>query len=423
MRILVSVMPFAGHVAPLSGVVAELRRRGHDVMVYSGSRYRDRFEALGAEFTAWRNAADFDEHDITATFPRTGRPGPLGLLANLEELFIGTAPGQARDLGALIADVGADVLVGDVMSYGPGMVAELTGVPWVTVSVVPLSSPSRDLPPTGLALHPARGSLGRVRDRLLWAAMAPMVARLDRSFGVARRAVGLPAGSPFAQAGLSPTATILTGSPSIEYPRSDLPSGHEFVGRIPAAGQGRTVGRRPHAGRPRVLVTQGTFNTDPRELIQPALRALAGDDVEVIVTTGRRGDLDVGIPVPANATVADFLDYPAVLPTLDAVVTNGGWGGTLEFLATGLPVVVAGGDLDKPEIAARVAWSGAGVDLRTGRPRATAVGRAVRRVLTEPSYGAAARRIASELALLGGVQAAADIIERVASGRARRTIG
>ena len=80
------------------------------------------------------------------------------------------------------------------------------------------------------------------------------------------------------------------------------------------------------------------------------------------------------------------------------MVTNGGWGGVLAALAAGIPLVVAGGDLDKPEVAARVAWSGAGVDLRTGRPSARAVLRGWRRVSTDAAYRANARRIAARLA-------------------------
>ena len=40
------------------------------------------------------------------------------------------------------------------------------------------------------------------------------------------------------------------------------------------------------AGRRVVLVSQGTLNIDPNELIRPTLAALAGHDVLVVATTG-----------------------------------------------------------------------------------------------------------------------------------------
>jgi UDP:flavonoid glycosyltransferase YjiC (YdhE family) len=69
----------------------------------------------------------------------------------------------------------------------------------------------------------------------------------------------------------------------------------------------------------------------------------------------------------------------------------------LAALAHGVPLVVAGGDIDKPEIAARVAWAGAGVNLRTGRPSPRAVLRAWRSVSTDASYRANAQRIGALL--------------------------
>ena len=68
------------------------------------------------------------------------------------------------------------------------------------------------------------------------------------------------------------------------------------------------------------------------------------------------------------------------------MVTNGGYGAVQRALATGVPLVVAGDTEDKPEVAARVAWSGAGIDLRTGAPTAKAVRHAVREVLGDGRY-------------------------------------
>jgi UDP:flavonoid glycosyltransferase YjiC (YdhE family) len=95
---------------------------------------------------------------------------------------------------------------------------------------------------------------------------------------------------------------------------------------------------------------------------------------------------------------------------VDAAITNGGWGGVLEALSHGIPLIVAGGDLDKPEIAARVAWSGAGIDLGTGHPKPAAIARAYDRI---GSHKERARAVASELRSLGGVAAVGDLLERL----------
>lgn len=402
-------MPFAGHVAPVSAVVVELLARGHEVLVYTGGRYAERFERLGAGIIRWTEAPDFDEHDLEATFPAVGKRGPAGMLANLEYVFIRSGVGQARDLIAAHAQSPFDLIVGDVMSIGTGLTAERVGIPWATLSIVPLSLPSHDLPPAGLALQPGFGGVGTVRDGALRAVVRLFSGRLERAYREVRVELGLPSTrTRFDSALYSPWLVLATGGPSIEYPRSDLGAQFHFVGRLALP----TVASAGHpdwwpdllaATTPVVLVTQGTFNIDTSDLIEPALAALSTERVLVLATAE--------VAAPENARTAAFLPFAEVLPLTDVMVTNGGWGGVLEALAHGIPLIVAGGDLDKPDIAARVGWSRAGIDLGTGTPTPRAIAKAHAALTGDPSYAERARKIAAELASLGGASAAADLIE------------
>ena len=73
---------------------------------------------------------------------------------------------------------------------------------------------------------------------------------------------------------------------------------------LPDAALADAVGVDP-APRPLVVVTQGTIDVDPADLIQPALQGLADLDVDVIATSGRGGVTDLGA-TPANARVVDL---------------------------------------------------------------------------------------------------------------------
>ena len=151
-----------------------------------------------------------------------------------------------------------------------------------------------------------------------------------------------------------------------------------------------------------VHVTQGTIRPDMTELVAPAVRALAADDVLVVVTTGGPSAADVaaavGAPLPANVRVAPFVPYDLLDAHADVVVTNGGYTGVTIALHHGVPLVQAGDTEEKGEIAARIHWSGVGVRLGTTRPTDDAVGAAVRRVLSEPAFREAAGRVAAEMA-------------------------
>ena len=76
-------------------------------------------------------------------------------------------------------------------------------------------------------------------------------------------------------------------------------------------------------------------------------------------------------------------------------------------------MVTAGESEDKPEVCARLQRTGASIDLGTAHPAPAAIRAAVRRVLDEPDFRAAANALAREAADAGGALGAADAIEAV----------
>ncbi|MFD4959347.1 glycosyltransferase [Microbacterium sp. NPDC058389] len=417
-RYLLTAMPFTGHVAPLAAVARVLVNRGHDVRFYTGSRFRAKVEAAGARLIPWQQAPDFDENDLAATFPRlVGKKGMQQMLVNVVDCFIATAPAQVADLSAEWEREPWDALAADEVSIGAVLFSERSGMPWATVSVVPLNLVGPGGPPSGMGLRPGTNPIMRTRDAALRGLVPlisrPLVTALDR----AQAAIGLSTrGRSMDRIVFSPTLIAASGSPLLDYGRTDRPAHVHFVGEVAAQAAPGTAAELPPwwgdlDGRRVVLVTQGTQNIDPDDLVRPALAALQGRDVLVVATTGVAGRDEFPFPVPANVRVMGFAPFGALLPRVDLAITNGGWGGTIAMLGQGIPLVIAGGDLDKPEVAARVAWSGAGVNLRTGRPTASAVQAAADRVLAEPSFREAAGRVGAELRTLGGAARAAELIE------------
>jgi UDP:flavonoid glycosyltransferase YjiC (YdhE family) len=98
-------------------------------------------------------------------------------------------------------------------------------------------------------------------------------------------------------------------------------------------------------------------------------------------------------PLPGNVIAERFLPFDALLPHVDVLVTNGGFGGVQRAIAHGVPLVVAGTTEDKKDVNARVAHSGVGVNLRTDTPTAAAIGRAVATVLGSTRFRQAVMRV------------------------------
>ncbi|MGU3410498.1 glycosyltransferase [Microbacterium sp. M1A1_1b] len=419
--------PIAGHLGPLVGIGRGLVARGHTVTVLTGAKYRGMVVDAGLGHVALPAEVDFDDAHLGELLGAAGRTtGIATIREGMLALFVRVIPGQYRALTALLEHGGFDAVLGEAAFTGlaPYLARpRAERLPVLGVATTPVTLGSVDTAPFGAALAPARGVAGRLRNRALTAALRPGLTRpLRKAVDAALAEVGAPPSQTdtFDFAYRAFDALYQLSVPDLEYPRRELPDSVHFVGPLRTAGDPRDAEALPdwwqdlYDGRPVVHVTQGTIdNVDLGRLLAPTLRALAAEDVLVVASTGGRpiGDVEraLGEPLPGNARVATYLPYDRLLPLCAVVLTNGGFGGVQRALAHGVPLVVAGSTEDKPEVAARVAWAGCGIDLRTGTPRPDAVGRAVRAVLTTASFADRSRQLA------GVIDALPDPVDVIAA--------
>ncbi len=421
--IVITSFPAHGHVTPLLTVAENFVQRGDQVRFITGSLFAERVAATGASYLPLPAEADLDDQPLSERFPERARlRGPSAVAFDIEHVFARPAGAQYRTLVAALAAQPADAVLSEPVFVGTAFLLEQRRPirPAVIMcGVIPLPLESRDTAPYGMGLPPAR-VLNRPRNAVL-AAVNRRIARRadDRLNGMYRELHGTDATYRLMAWGRRADAIVQFSVPTFEYPLSDAPPELHFAGPLGATGS-----RAPlpewwsdlDGTRPVVHVTQGTMaNTDYGQAIAPTLRALAEEDVLVVVSTGGR-PLDTLPALPANARAAMYLPYDELLPRTAVYVTNGGYGGVQYALRYGVPIVATGGKEDKPEVGARIAWSGAGRRLRTERPAPRALRRDILAVLNRPRYRRASRRIAAEMAATRGFATLADVVDGVVAG-------
>lgn len=419
-KILIATVPVLGHINPMLPLARALVARGHDVRWCSGRKYGARIEATGARFIGFSQARDYDDLELEREFPeRSALKGLDQLRFDLMRIFIDAAPGQFADVEAISREWRPDVMVNDPTMFGTAFAHERLDIPLATVSVLPCVLRSRDTAPFGLGLPPSSSMMGRVRNAMLNQLVERVVFRAVQAHWQRTRArVGLGPGEFLFDAPRSVSRFLLPTVPGFEYPRSDLPATVEFIGLLPVDAP-RGIERPAwfdelDGARPVVHVSQGTIANTKPELFAPAIEGLAGEDVLVVLATGGRPPAELGLTqVPHNVRVASLLPYAELLPRTSVMVTNGGYGGVQLALSHGVPLVVAGTTEDKPEVAARVAWSGAGINLRTATPTANSVRDAVRDMLSKPDYRRHAKRLSEEYAQYDAVARGTVAIEKL----------
>lgn len=400
-RILAYTTPARGHLFPLVPILDQLSRRGHQIAL----------RTLAAEVPSMR-ARGFDAASISDRIEAIAHDdwranNPRAALARVVRTLTQRADHDAPDLRRAIDQERPDALLVDITAWGALAAAEAWAGPWATFCPPPLPARSADAPPFGPGLPPARGPLGRLRDRLLRPVvfgtlertMVPPVNRIRGQLGLA------PVGGADDLLGRAPLLLYLTAEP-FEYPRRDWPDNVVLVGPCDWDPPSDPPPWLDDLDRPIVLVTTSSEFQDDTRLIQVALEALATEPVAVVATLPA-GD-PTGVRAPANARVERFLPHAPVLDRAACAVTHGGMGATQKALARGVPVCVVPFGRDQLEVARRVQVAGAGTRLPAKRLHPDRLRAKVREAMR---LREGARRVQEAFAAAGGAAAAADAFE------------
>ncbi|MGU3433402.1 glycosyltransferase [Actinomycetes bacterium M1A6_2h] len=364
MRVAVVAGPDPGHAFPAIALSQRFALGGDEPILFTGERW----------LTAARSAGVTSE-ELRGLAPRsTDDDDDAGQRIHA----------RAAHMSTLLLDdlrtAAVDLVVSDVLTACGGIAAERLGLPWLELLPHPLYAASKSLPPLGSGLAPGVGARGRARDSIMRTFTARSIRQGRRQRGDARSTVGLPTDDP------GPAMTLVATIPALEVPRSDWPPNARLVGPLlwePT----NTVLEPPPGDDPLVMIAPSTAFTGADGMVEAAVDGLRNAGVRVMVSMV--DEPPAGLP---PWVVAGLGRQDVMLREAEVVVCGGGHGLLAKALAAGVPVVAVPGGGDQWELANRAARQGSAVLVRPFSPES--VRDAVRTVLTDPSYAAAAARAA-----------------------------
>ena len=169
---------------------------------------------------------------------------------------------------------------------------------------------------------------------------------------------------------------------------------------------------RDPAAEPLVYITFGTvFNYD-LTLFATALEAARELDIRVVVTLGPGHDAGALGAQPPNVTVAEFIPQAQLLPACAAVISHGGSGTFLAALGAGVPQVLLPQAADQFLNAEAGARGGVAIAIGPGELSVRGVRAALKRVLGDAAFRAAAQRAQAEIAAMPTPDAVVEELER-----------
>ena len=349
MRILVTTCPFFGHVNTVLPLALAARRAGHEVVV-----------ATGADFVAHLARRGLPAWPVGPTAAESGiplSPADFGV----------TGAKRVVDLLPRVAAWRPDLVVSEELEFAGVIVAARLGARCAVHGLGIAAAGDVDVFVNDI------DDLGRQ-----WG-----VSRLADSYrGAPRLSVCPPSMRPSTQA----PGPVLPLRPAIGEPAAD--------DRLPDTLADLPFARTAH-------LTRGTvFHERHPGVMEAAIAGLREIGANVVVTVGPGVDPDRFGPRQPHVVVEGYLPHALLLPRCDLVVSQGGAGILLGGLAHGLPQLVLPQGADQFANAEAARRAGVGLVLDGAEVTAPAVTAAATRLLTDPSYAAAARRAQAEIAAM-----------------------
>lgn len=413
-RIVLSTFGSVGDLHPFVAIGKGLQARGHEVVIAAPPVHGPRVERHGLAFMPVRpDTAFIDDGDQLRRFMHAA-----GIVSFVRDVYFQALPEAYAD--TLAAVDRADLLVSHpVSSYVARLVAEKTGIGWVSTHIVPLGFFSvHDL--SVFPLAPAASKALRPLGPWFWGPAFAIGKRLTRSIAEPwerfREEIGLPRSTdvnPLVSCD-SPSLVLATFSPLLADRQPDWPPQTKIVGYpmlddvtpLPPA-----LEEFLDAGEPPIAFTLGTAvvavgNDFYRE---SALAAkLLGRRAVLVVgkqTANRPHDLG------PDMLAVEYAPFAQLFRRSAAVVHHGGIGTTHLALQAAVPALIVPHAWDQPDNAARAARLGVARVLSPHRYVAKRVAAELRKLLDQPSYGHRAKEVAAIIKEENGVAAACDAIE------------
>jgi UDP:flavonoid glycosyltransferase YjiC (YdhE family) len=223
-----------GDLHPYLAIALGLAARGHRVKIATGEAYRAKVESEGIEFHPVRPNISPDDHEAI----RLAMDARKGSEYVLRHMFFPHVRSSYEDLTEAVA--GADLLVTHPITYAGPLVAEKTGIPWVSTVLAPLSFFSAS-DPSVLSPAPWLATLGRLVpsvNRFICALGKRATVSWAEPVRQLRREIGLPPGAnPIFEGQHSPDLVLalfstLLGAPQPDWPPNTRVTGFVFYDRL-----------------------------------------------------------------------------------------------------------------------------------------------------------------------------------------------
>ena len=393
-KVLFFSLPAYGHTNPTLPLVAELVRRGEQVIYYSAEAFRPAIERVGATFRgvdAYFNERTYVDENLV----RTG----LTLIRATQEILPVILPDVTADK--------ADYIIYDSLCVWGKSIAQILRLPAIS-SVTTIATPHSLLHREVLASLPALipAALQQfIAGRKELTKFSAITRQLHETYHIPRPQIGAVYNN------LAELNIVYSTRQLQIYPHS-FDERFQFVGPfLDLHAEAPPFPFDELGDEPVIYISFGTVFNNKGDFYRLCLEAFADLNYRVVMSVGSRTDMLQLGTIPGNFIVKPFVPQLQLLQRAALFITHSGMNSVSEGLAAGVPLLMLPQAADQLFIAQRVQQLGAGKMLRNTKLNAHSLHKAAEEVLARPSLRQVSANIGASFRQTGGPTLAVDVIE------------
>jgi UDP:flavonoid glycosyltransferase YjiC (YdhE family) len=416
-RIVITTYGSLGDLYPYLAIALELKARGHQAAIATSEYYRSTIEAEGIEFYPVQPDLLPDIEENQAIFRRI-LDVKHGSEYVVRQMLLPHLRKSYDGLKAAISN--ADLLLTHPLVFAGPLVAETTGIPWVSSVLGPLAFLSAYDPPV-LAPFPSwryLRPLGPWVNGRLFSLGKQLTRSWSEPVGQFRNELGLEPGLDHLFEGQhSPTLILalfsqLFAASQPDWPPQTCVTGFMFCDCLGGTDLSPELSSFLDDGPAPIVFTLGSSAIfDAGNFYTESARAAEQLGYRAVLLVGQRNRHLFSEWQSNRIAVVDYAPHAELFPRAAAIVHQGGIGTTAQALRSGRPMLVVPFSFDQPDNAARVTRLGVARTLPRHRYTANRVVAELDRLLHDPRYTTRATEVGHQLQAENGVKMACDAMD------------
>ncbi|GAC1654234.1 MAG: glycosyltransferase [Ktedonobacteraceae bacterium] len=393
-KVLFFNIPAYGHTNPTLPVVAELVRRGEQIIYYSSEAFQPAIEQVGATFRSVGSFFDertyVDENLVRFAYT---------LIQATQEIIPNVLPDVTADK--------PDYIIFDSLCIWGKCIAQILKVPAVA-SITTLARPASMMHPEVLASVPAFIPMmlhQSFEGRKELAKFLTITRQLQQTYPIPR---------PKLDDVYNNTANlnIIYSTKQFQLYPNAFDDSYKFIG--PSIGIRSAVPSFPfdELGKEHILyISLGTIFNDKADFYRLCLKAFADSKYRIVMSVGNQIDIANLGTIPNNFIVKPFVPQLQLLQRAALFITHGGMNSVSEGCSAGVPLLIIPQAADQSFIAKRVQQLGAGKMLSNTKVNALSLRKVAEEILANSTFQQASAKLGTSFRQAGGPKLAVDEIE------------